>query len=66
MSLIETICEQIEGDDGIDYEQDSARIIDNYENASDEVKAIIDDIFISLTGWGMPNLIRISNGEEPQ
>lgn len=54
MSLAERIYHSMETDDD---GPNSDRIITAYEAASEETKMIIDDIFISLTGWTLKTMI---------
>lgn len=51
--IVQVIQDEILSDD----ENDSARLIATYQSASPEKRAIIDDVLISICGWGMPHLI---------
>jgi cytochrome c551/c552 len=55
-NLYERICHAIESDDE-GPEDISDRIAAAYAAADDATKAVIDDIFTSLTGWKLATLI---------
>ena len=38
-------------------ERIAAKLEDTYRNASPDAQAVIDDIFISLTGWSFATLL---------
>jgi hypothetical protein len=56
MNLYEIIVREMETDDAAP-ERISAKLKDTYANASPEAQALIDDIFISLTGWSFATLL---------
>ena len=49
--------ELLTDDSSTDSGQDSERIRRQYEVADGELKAVLDDVFISLTGFGLRTLI---------
>lgn len=58
MDLKEVILNELLTDDSsTDSGQDSERIRRQYEVADEELKAVLDDVFISLTGYGLRTLI---------
>lgn len=56
MRINEIVQDYIHTDDGYNGIQEK-RIIQKYRDANDETKAVIDDIFISLTGWSLKSII---------
>jgi hypothetical protein len=44
--------------------QDWERILDRYQDADDDTRAAINDTLISLCGWSLPSLVRLSRGEQ--
>ena len=57
MNLYEIILHEMCADDSASPEFISEKLKDTYRNASPEARAIIDDIFISLTGWSFATLL---------
>ena len=56
MNLYEIIVREMETDDAAP-ERIAAKLKDTYATASQEARAVIDDIFISLTGWSFATLL---------
>ena len=56
MNLYNIIVHEMETDDAAP-ERISVKLKDTYTNASSDARAIIDDIFISLTGWSFATLL---------
>ena len=68
MDLHDIILEAFTTDDSASPEYVSEKLTHDYKNASDEKKAIIDDIFITLTGYSMKSLLEMveeENKEKP-
>ena len=61
MTVQELIAEEINTD--CDYRRgiSCGRIIDKYEEANEETKSALDDIFISLSGWSLKTHIENYN-----
>lgn len=58
MDLKDLILHELLTDDSsTDSRQDSDRIRRRYDLAATELKAVLDDVFISLTGYGLGTLI---------
>jgi hypothetical protein len=60
--LFETINNEYNSDDESFYKRGS-RILDDYENASDNDKAIMNNLFISLCGYSFESLVKLSKKE---
>ena len=56
MHLYEIIVRAMETDDA-PPDRIAAKLKDTYATASPDVRAVIDDIFISLTGWSFATLL---------
>jgi hypothetical protein len=56
MNLYTIIVRAMETDDA-PPERIAAKLKDTYANASSDARAVIDDIFISLTGWSFATLL---------
>ena len=56
MNLYEIIVREMEADDAMP-ERISAKLTDTYAHAPSDVQAVIDDVFISLTGWSFATLL---------
>ena len=56
MNLYTIILRAMETDDA-PPERIAAKLKDTYTNASPDARAVIDDIFISLTGWSFATLL---------
>jgi hypothetical protein len=57
MALIDRIEELILSDDEYPRDDQSDRLIDEYEKASPESKEVIDNIFICLCGYSLKSII---------
>jgi len=60
MNLFETIDHEMQSDilEGNENSyRKSDRLLDTYEQADEKTKAVIDDLFITLTGWSFKMLI---------
>jgi hypothetical protein len=53
MSLSNYIAREIDTDD----DDQSERVVNDYNNATEQQKKAVDDIFIGLTGWSLETLI---------
>lgn len=53
--------ELLTDDSATDCEADCARVTEHYELAETDLKAVLDDIFISLTGYGLGTLITMAD-----
>jgi hypothetical protein len=62
MDLYEVIEQEMQNDDEPSYKK-SQRLMDTYERADASGKAYIDDVFMTLTGWSFPTLMKKA-GEE--
>ncbi len=58
MSLQELIADAIDTDCDYNTTFSCKKIIQQYEQASDDTKATIDNIFITLCGWSLKTHIR--------
>ena len=56
MNLYDIIVREMETDDAAP-ERIAAKLKDTYAKASPDAQAVIDDIFISLTGWSFATLL---------
>jgi len=56
MNLYEIVVREMETDDAAP-ERIAAKLEATYRNASPDAQAVIDDIFISLTGWSFATLL---------
>jgi hypothetical protein len=56
MNLYEIIVREMETDDAAP-ERIAAKLKDTYAQASPEARALIEDMFISLTGWSFATLL---------
>jgi hypothetical protein len=66
MNLYTLILRAMETDDA-PPDRITAKLKDTYANAAPEAQAVIDDIFISLTGWSFATLLdkeRAADDEE--
>lgn len=60
MNLYEMIVDEIHSD-GASTEGISRRLISGYQTANEHEKSVIDDFFITLTGWSLKTLIEKSD-----
>jgi hypothetical protein len=65
MNLYEIIVREMETDDAMP-ERISNKLKDTYRNASPDVQAVIDDIFISLTGWSFATLLAKERAQDEE
>lgn len=56
MNLYEIVVRAMETDDA-PPERIAAKLKDTYATASPHVRGVIDDVFISLTGWSFETLL---------
>lgn len=45
-----------------DCDDDCLELIDDYRNASPEIRSVIDMTLIRLCGWSLPSLLKIADG----
>lgn len=63
--ISDQVAEAISTDDD-NPRRNTERIIDAYEGASKEQRALVDDIFTSLCGWSLETLIMRAKGTDDE